>query len=105
MAKKSNPESKPKVFVDSGAAAAPATKKAHTTVPKTIAKTVSGAGTTAPIEASTLARPAMASAHQPTQEEIARMAYFLWESRGRVNGSPVEDWLRAEQEVLKRRPQ
>jgi Protein of unknown function (DUF2934) len=105
MAKKSNPESKPKVFVDAAAAAAPATKKARTTVPKTTATTVSAAGTASAAELSAAARPAVASVHQPTQEEIARMAYFLWESRGRVNGSPVEDWLRAEREVLKRRPQ
>jgi len=34
------------------------------------------------------------------QNEIARLAYFLWEARGGVGGSPEEDWLRAEQEIL-----
>ena len=39
----------------------------------------------------------------PTVEaEIARLAYFLWEARGGVGGSPEEDWLRAEQEILTR---
>lgn len=31
-------------------------------------------------------------------EDIARLAYYFWEQRGRVDGSPEEDWLRAEQE-------
>ena len=34
------------------------------------------------------------------QDDIARLAYFLWEARGGVGGSPEEDWLRAEQEIL-----
>jgi len=36
------------------------------------------------------------------EAEIARLAYFLWEARGGVGGSPEEDWLRAEQEILTR---
>ena len=36
------------------------------------------------------------------QEEIARLAYFLWEARGGVGGSPEEDWLQAEEEYRKR---
>jgi len=39
---------------------------------------------------------------QSIQEEIARLAYLLWEERGGVGGSPEEDWLRAEQEILAR---
>jgi hypothetical protein len=38
------------------------------------------------------------------EAEIARLAYFLWEARGGVGGSPEEDWLRAEQEILARSP-
>jgi Protein of unknown function (DUF2934) len=30
------------------------------------------------------------------QEEIAKLAYLLWESRGYLGGSPEEDWLKAE---------
>jgi HSP20 family protein len=33
-------------------------------------------------------------------DEIARRAYELFESRGREDGSDVEDWLAAEQELL-----
>lgn len=45
--------------------------------------------------------PSKASASD-IRDEIARLAYFLWESRGGVGGSPEEDWLRAEQEILAR---
>ena len=36
----------------------------------------------------------------PTHEEIAALAYQHWENRGRPIGSPEEDWLRAEQDLL-----
>jgi hypothetical protein len=32
------------------------------------------------------------------REEIARLAYSYWEARGRQDGSPEEDWYRAEKE-------
>ena len=35
-----------------------------------------------------------------TQEEIASLAYSYWEKRGFQGGSPSEDWLRAERELL-----
>ena len=37
----------------------------------------------------------------PTHEEIAQLAYSLYESRGRQEGHQVEDWLRAEQELVR----
>ena len=36
----------------------------------------------------------------PTHEEIAQLAYSLYESRGRQEGHHKEDWLRAEQELV-----
>lgn len=36
----------------------------------------------------------------PTRDEIARLAYCLYESRGRQDGHDIEDWLRAEQELV-----
>jgi hypothetical protein len=36
------------------------------------------------------------------QEAIAALAYSYWEARGCQGGSPDEDWLRAEQELLSR---
>ena len=34
-------------------------------------------------------------------EDIARLAYALWEARGCRGGSSEEDWLRAEQQLRK----
>ena len=31
---------------------------------------------------------------------IAELAYSYWEARGRQGGSPEEDWLRAEQQLI-----
>ena len=48
-----------------------------------------------PAPAHYAAAPSGAPAHQ----EIARLAYSYWEARGRQGGSPLEDWLRAENEL------
>jgi Protein of unknown function (DUF2934) len=36
----------------------------------------------------------------PSHYEIAQLAYSLHESRGRQDGHQMEDWLRAEQELV-----
>lgn len=36
------------------------------------------------------------------KEQIALLAYSYWEARGRQGGSPHEDWIRAEREILAR---
>jgi hypothetical protein len=36
---------------------------------------------------------------KPTHEDIAVLAYALWLERGCPEGSPEEDWLKAEQEL------
>jgi DUF2934 family protein len=38
----------------------------------------------------------------PSQDRIKERAYELYESRGREPGQDEQDWLRAEQELLKR---
>jgi len=38
----------------------------------------------------------------PTHDEIAQLAFSLYESRGRQDGHDVEDWLRAEEELERR---
>ena len=35
----------------------------------------------------------------PSREEIARLAEKFWAERGWPEGSPEQDWLRAEQEL------
>lgn len=37
----------------------------------------------------------------PTHDEIAALAYALWEHRGRPDGSPEVDWLKAERSLLR----
>ncbi len=37
------------------------------------------------------------------RQEIAEVAYSYWESRGCEDGHDIEDWLAAEQEVIRRR--
>jgi hypothetical protein len=36
---------------------------------------------------------------QDMRTEIAKRAYAIWESEGRLNGRDLEHWLRAESEV------
>ena len=40
-----------------------------------------------------------ASRPAPTREEIVRLAEKYWAERGWPEGSPEQDWLRAEQEL------
>ena len=39
----------------------------------------------------------IAGNNSPSADDIAVLAYSYWEARGYQGGSPVEDWLRAEQ--------
>jgi len=48
-----------------------------------------------------LPRPNQADAQ--IEERIRQRAYELYQERGRVNGSPTDDWLQAKQEVLSRK--
>ena len=41
---------------------------------------------------------------RPSWEEIARLAYQFYETRGRRDGEDVDDWLTAEQELMRYRP-
>lgn len=36
---------------------------------------------------------------RPSRDEIAHLAYHLYETRGRRDGHDVDDWLSAEQEL------
>ena len=39
------------------------------------------------------------AATTPEPDQIASLAYTLWQQRGCPEGSPVADWLRAEEEL------
>jgi hypothetical protein len=49
-----------------------------------------------------VALPAISEKIILVQDDIARLAYSLWEARGGTGGSAEEDWYRAEQEILAR---
>jgi hypothetical protein len=36
---------------------------------------------------------------EPTRDDIAALAYQLYEARGRVDGRAVDDWLEAERRL------
>jgi len=38
---------------------------------------------------------------RPSRDEIARLAYHFYETRGRWDGQDVDDWLSAEQELTR----
>lgn len=38
----------------------------------------------------------------PAPEEVARLAYLYWQARGCPDGSPEEDWYRAEAQLRER---
>jgi hypothetical protein len=52
-----------------------------------------------PVVAAAVISSASAEANTPSEEDIARKAYTLWELRGKPFGSPDEDWYRAEHEL------
>ena len=37
----------------------------------------------------------------PSRDEIARLAYHFYETRGRRDGQDVDDWLAAEEELTR----
>jgi len=48
-------------------------------------------------------RPTPQNIAPAEQREIAAVAFELWLARGFQNGSPQEDWLRAQREVTRQR--
>jgi hypothetical protein len=47
------------------------------------------------------AKSTKAAVYIPTHEEIAILARQYWEQRGRTHGDHMQDWLRAEQDLMK----
>lgn len=42
----------------------------------------------------------MKTSQTPTREEIEELAYRYWEERGCPEGESLDDWFRAEQDLL-----
>ena len=89
------------------ASAAPARRKIA--APRTRATVKPAAMLTQPASEEEVATPVFSAvsetartAHLPSHEEIAALAYTYWEERGYAHGSPDLDWLRAEAELRQR---
>ncbi len=96
MAIKRNPGSEPIV----SGAAAPARGKSKVTRKHQSASAETSENPIAATPAIELpAVPAGSPVTHPAFEEIAQLAYCYWEARGYQDGSPEQDWLRAEHEL------
>jgi hypothetical protein len=87
---------------------APAKPRAAAGTKKSAAKNTDGAGAVDGVAASDGAHPDRlaaqangAVAYVPTHEEIAFLALQYWEQRGRAHGGHMQDWLRAERDLMK----
>jgi hypothetical protein len=49
--------------------------------------------------AATFAKPAVEMFLTPTDEQIARRAYEIYQARGANDGADLDDWLQAEREL------
>ncbi|HWG18377.1 MAG TPA: DUF2934 domain-containing protein [Acidobacteriaceae bacterium] len=78
-------------------AKAPAKPRATAGTKKTAAKKADGSVP----EVNGAAAGTTQSVYVPTHEEIAVLAREYWEQRGRTHGNHVQDWLRAEQDLMK----
>ena len=77
-------------------------RKAAAPKPKTVtSKTAHKHHTKTNVEAVVEAATQAPVATVVTRDEIALLAYKYWEARGRQDGLPEQDWLRAERELLK----
>jgi hypothetical protein len=101
MARKST-ETRSIISTDGGAAAAPASRRTARVTPtqRTSAATPTETPKKQATAASTAASAGETAVLQP--EEIAKLAYSYWQERGGHHGSPEQDWVRAEQELLRR---
>ena len=89
------PKRKPVEAAEPAPVSAEPKKRATATKPKT---TVAHKHHTKKSVEPPAAAPASISA---SHEQIAQLAYSYWEARGFQGGSPDQDWLRAESELLK----
>jgi len=100
MPRKTNPEKDIVISPTSGAAARPrrAPAVARTQYSATAAETPA-----TPTREPEISRAdAVAVERELSREEIAQLAYSLWEARGCQDGNPEEDWLRAEAQLRQR---
>lgn len=87
--------------VEVAAAAVVATPEEVPAAATTVESVSAPATVSAPVATPETTTPAAdySNGHYRTTDQIAQMAYFFWQERGCPNGSPDEDWLRAEREL------
>jgi Protein of unknown function (DUF2934) len=95
-----NMAKKQQIVKETVAPAAP-TKTARAAKPKTPRVTTAHHSKTASVEAVAVSVTVPEVPENP-EAVIAKIAYSYWESRGCQGGSPLEDWVRAEQEFQQR---
>ena|SRR5215472_1859317 len=98
MPRKSNPDKD--IVITSGGAAAARPKR--TTLASRAKRPTAATAAPAPSEqeqVTVTTVTAFVTERQLSHEEIARVAYSLWEARGCQGGSAEEDWRRAEQQL------
>jgi hypothetical protein len=110
MAKKASVKPEASTVVNSASSAPAAAPAKKTRTPRTKAASAPTDGTRKPAPRSSAKRAAdgTTTSHAVVidlgREDVARLAYSYWEARGYQGGSPVEDWLRAEEELRERVP-
>lgn len=111
MAKKASVKPETSAVGTSAGAAAPApapVKKTRTPRAKTASAQTDGIRKPAPRSSAKPAVPETAPSPAVvidlSREDVARLAYSYWEARGYQGGSPLEDWVRAENELRERIP-
>jgi Protein of unknown function (DUF2934) len=57
-------------------------------------------GTSASLRSETIDKPASQVVSSSQQEAIRKRAFEIYQQRGRTSGNAVDDWLRAERELL-----
>lgn len=105
MARKKIADPKPAVPVEGTAAAMAPSSKTRASRASATAVTHKHKKSTPVAEAAPQieVQPVAPSPAAPSRDEIAKLAYSYWEGRGRQDGAHVEDWLRAERELLRQR--
>lgn len=111
MAKKASVKPEAPAAAQSAAAAAPAPAPAKKTRTRHTKSEPAEAGAIRKPAPRTSAKPAVEETAPSTavvidlsREEVACLAYSYWESRGYQGGSPIEDWIRAENELREKVP-
>lgn len=104
MPKKPN-EARSHFSMEGGAAPAPARRSRTTHAKAAAAAADNGNAEKETSRIAVAAAPASINQqnYSPSDyEEIARLAYYLWEARGGQGGSSEEDWFRAEEQFRQR---